>query len=168
MMKQQVLDAFNKHLNAESFSAHLYMSMSAYFQSENMKGMAHWMRLQADEETLHEMKFFDYILARGGKVVLEQVDAPPTDWESPLAAFEAAYAHEQEVTKKINTLVDLVLKESDHASNAFLQWFVTEQVEEEETASEIVEQLKMVGDESGALFLIDKELGLRVAAAPEA
>ncbi len=168
MMKQQVLDAFNEHLNAESYSAHLYMSMSAYFQSKNLKGMAHWMRLQADEETMHEMKFFDYILARGGKVVLDQVNAPPTDWESPVAVFEAAYAHEQLVTGKINSLVDLALKESDHASNAFLQWFVTEQVEEEETASEIVEQLKLVGNDSGALFLIDKELGTRVAASPQA
>ena len=168
MLKQTVLDAFNKHLNAESFSAHLYMSMSAHLQSLNLKGMAHWMRLQADEETMHEMKFFDFIIARGGRVVLDQVDAPPTEWESPLALFEAAYAHEQLVTAKINALVDLALAESDHASNAFLQWFVTEQVEEEESASEIVEQLRLIGDDSGALFLIDKELGQRIASLQEA
>ncbi len=164
MMKPKIQDAFNAHLNAESFSAHLYMSMSACFQSINLKGMAHWMRLQADEETMHEMKFFDYILARGGKVVLDQVNAPPTEWDSPIAIFEAAYGHERMITEKINKLVDLSLAESDHASNAFLQWFVTEQVEEEESVSELVEQLKLIGDDRGALFMLDKELGQRVLA----
>lgn len=164
MMKQKIEDAFNKHLNAESFSAHLYMSMSAYFQSINLKGMAHWMRLQADEETMHEMKFFDYILARGGKVVLDQVNAPPIEWDSPLAVFEAAYGHEQMISDKINKLVDLSLEESDHASNAFLQWFVTEQVEEEESVLEIVDQLKLIEGDRGAFFLLDRELGQRAAA----
>jgi ferritin len=165
MMKQKIEDAFNKHLNAESFSAHLYMSMSAYFQSINLKGMAHWMRLQSDEETTHEMKFFDHILARGGKVLLEKIGAPQTEWDSPLAVFEAAFGHEQMITEKINKLVDLSIAESDHASNVFLQWFVTEQVEEEEAAAEIIEQLKLIGDDNGALFMFDKELGQRVAAA---
>ena len=164
MMKQKIQDAFNKHLNAESFSAHLYMSMSAYFQSINMKGMAHWMRLQADEETMHEMKFFDYILARGGKVELDQVNAPPTEWDSPLAVFEAAYGHEQMISDKINKLVDLSLEESDHASNAFLQWFVTEQVEEEESVLEVVDQLKLIEGDRGAVFMLDRELGQRAAA----
>lgn len=161
MIKDKIQQAFNKHLNAESYSAHLYQSMSAYFQTVNLKGMANWMRLQADEETTHEMKFFDYILARGGKVELGQIDAPPTEWESPLAAFEDAYEHEKLITAKINDLVDLCLSESDHASNAFLQWFVTEQVEEEESVSEIVDQLKLVGDAPGGLFMLDKELGQR-------
>lgn len=161
MFKKEIQDAFNKHLNAESFSAHLYMSMSACFQSMNLKGMAQWMRLQADEETMHEMKFFDYILARGGKVVLDTVNAPPNEWESPLAIFEAAYGHEQMISEKINKLVDLSLAESDHASNAFLQWFVTEQVEEEESVLEIVDQLKLIGDDRGALFVLDRELGQR-------
>ncbi len=161
MMKQKIQDALNAQLNAESFSAHLYMSMSAYFQSVNLKGMAHWMRLQAHEETMHEMKFFDYILSRGGKVALGQIDAPPTEWESPLAVFEAAQEHERQVSAEINGLVDLALAESDHASNAFLQWFVTEQVEEEEAVSEIVDQLKLIGDERGALFMLDRELGQR-------
>jgi ferritin len=165
MLSQKVLDAFNAHLNAEAFSAHIYMSMSAYFQSINLKGMAHWMRLQADEETTHEMKFFDYILSRGGKVVLERIDAPTTEWDSPLAAFEAAYEHEKLITGKINTLVDLSLAESDHASNAFLQWFVTEQVEEEDSVSDIVDQLKLIADDRGALFMLDRELGQRAAAA---
>jgi ferritin len=164
MMKQKIQDAFNAQLNAESFSAHLYMSMSAHFQSSNLKGMAHWMRLQADEETMHQMKFFDYILARGGKVVLDKVNAPPTEWETPLTAFEAALGHEQMITDRINKLVDLSLAESDHASNAFLQWFVTEQVEEEESVSEVVDQLKLIGDNPAALFMLDKELGQRTAA----
>jgi ferritin len=171
MMKQKMEDAFNKHLNAESFSAHLYMSMSAYFQSINMKGMAHWMRLQADEETIHATKFFDYIFSRGGKVILGQIDAPTTEWDSPLSAFEAALGHEQLITDKINKLVDLALAESDHAANAFLQWFVTEQVEEEESVSEIVDQLKIIENDRSALFMLDRELGQRAAASaasPEA
>ena len=171
MLKKKIEDAFNKHLNAEAFSAHLYMSMSAYFQSINLKGMAHWMRMQSEEETTHEMKFFDHILARGGKVSLDKIGAPKIEWESPLAAFEESYQHEQMITDKINKLVDLSIAESDHASNAFLQWFVTEQVEEEEAAMEIIEQLKLIGDDSGALFLFDKELGQRAAPAtptPEA
>jgi ferritin len=122
------------------------------------------MRLQADEETMHEMKFFDYILARGGKVVLDQVNGPPTEWDSPLAVFEAAYGHEQMISDKINKLVDLSLEESDHASNAFLQWFVTEQVEEEESVLEIVDQLKLIEGDRGALFMLDRELGQRAAA----
>lgn len=167
MMKQKIQDAFNAQVNAESFSAHLYMSMSAYLETINLKGMAAWMRLQADEETMHEMKFFDYILSRGGKVILDKVNAPPHEWESPVAIFEAAYGHEQMITDRINKLVDLSLAESDHASNAFLQWFVTEQVEEEESVSEVVDQLKLIGDDRGALFMIDRELGQRAPAAPQ-
>lgn len=168
MLKKKIEDAFNKHLNAEGFSAHLYMSMSAYLESINLKGMASWMRLQANEEKMHEMKFFDFILTRGGKVKLGEVAAPPTEWDSPLAIFEAAYEHEQMISEKVNKLVDLSLAESDHASNAFLQWFVTEQVEEEESVLEIVDQLKLAGDDRGALFMIDRELGQRVPAAPTA
>ena len=165
MMKKKIQDAFNDHLNAESFSAHLYMSMSAHLQSVNLKGMASWMRLQADEETMHEMKFFDFILARGGKVVLDKINAPPVEWDSPLAIFEAAYGHEQMITEKINKLVDLSLAQRDHASNAFLQWFVTEQVEEEESVLEVVDQLTLIGDDRGALFMVDRELGQRAPAA---
>ena len=168
MMNKKLQDALNAQLNAESYSAHLYMSMSAYFQSVNLKGMAHWMRLQAAEETEHELKFFDYILSRGGKVALGQIGAPPTEWDSSLAVFEAAYEHEKQVTVKINKLVDLALAESDHASNAFLQWFVTEQVEEEESVLEIVDQLRLIADDPGALFMLDRELGQRAPAPPAA
>jgi len=166
MMKQKIQDAFNAQLNAEAFSSHLYMSMSAYLQSINLKGMASWMRLQAEEEKMHEMKFFDYVLARGGKVLLDKINEPPTEWESPLAIFKAAYGHEQMISEKINKLVDLAVAESDHASNAFLQWFVSEQVEEEESVLDVVDQLELIGDERGALFMIDRELGQRVPASP--
>jgi ferritin len=168
MLKKKMEDALNKQLNAEGFSAHLYMSMSAYLESINLKGMAAWMRLQSNEEKMHEMKFFDFIISRGGKVALGKINAPPTEWDSPQAIFEAAYGHEQMITEKINKLVDLSLAESDHASNAFLQWFVTEQVEEEESVLEIVDQLKLAGDDRGALFMIDKELGQRAPATPDA
>ena len=164
-MKQEIQDAFNAQLNAESFSAHLYKSMSAFLESSNLKGMAHWMLMQSDEERMHEMKFFDFILSRGGTVVLDKIGAPQTEWKSPLAVFEAAYSHEQMITDKINKLVDLSIAESDHASNAFLQWFVNEQVEEEESVLEIVDQLKMIGDNPSALFMLDKELGQRAAPA---
>ena len=163
MLKKKIENAFNKHLNAEAFSAHLYMSMSAYFQSITLKGMAHWMRMQSEEETTHEMKFFDYILARGGKVRLDKIDAPKIEWESPLAVFEESYQHEQMITDRINKLVDLAIAESDHASNAFLQWFVTEQVEEEESVSRVVDKLKMIDDAPGGIFMMDRELSRRAA-----
>jgi ferritin len=165
MLKPKIQDALQTQVGYELSSAHLYLSMSAYFQSVNLKGMADWMKMQAEEERTHGMMIFDHILARGGEVKLGGIDAPQTDWESPLAAFEAAHAHEQMITGRINDLVDLAIAESDHASNAFLQWFVTEQVEEEDSVMEIVEQLRLVGDDRGALFMLDRELGQRPAAA---
>ena len=165
MISKKIEKAFNDQIQAELYSAYLYLAMSAYFTAENLEGMAHWMRMQAEEENIHMMKFFDYILSRGGKVELDQVNAPPTEWDSPLSAFEAAYGHEQMITAKINALVDLALAESDHASNAFLQWFVTEQVEEEESVLEIIDQLKLIKHDPGALFMLDRELGQRAAAA---
>jgi ferritin len=137
--------------------------MSAWFEGQNLPGMAAWMKNQAMEEYQHAMKFYDHIHERGGTVTLTAIDAVETEWDSTLAVFEATYEHECHVTSLINGLMDLAIKESDHASNAFLQWFVTEQVEEEDTALGIVEQLKMVGDARGALFLLDRELGQRGA-----
>ena len=168
MISQKVQDAFNEQLNAEAYSAYLYLAMSAYFESLNLNGMASWMRVQAQEETAHAMKFFDHVQSRGGRVVLTQIAPPPAEWDSPLAAFEAAYEHETVISEEINKLVDLSIAESDHASNAFLQWFVTEQVEEEESVLQIVDQLKLIGDDRGALFLLERELGQRVAPAGEA
>jgi len=169
MMDQKIQDAFNGQLNAELYSSYLYLSMAAYFQSQGLKGMAHWMQIQAQEENMHAMKFFDFINERGGRVSLTQIDAPKTEWSSPLNVFEDTYNHECKVTGLINELVDLALSEKDHAANTFLQWFVTEQVEEEATAQEIRDKLKLVSDNPVALFMIDQELGQRMPpAAPTA
>lgn len=166
MISQKIQDAFNEQINAETYSAYLYLSMAAYFASINLDGFATWMRVQAQEELLHAMKFFDYINERGGNVSLKPIDGPPTRWDSPIAAFQEAYRHEQKVTGLINNLVDISLQERDHASNAFLQWFVTEQVEEEASADAVVQKLKLAGDHGGGLFMIDRELGARVFAYP--
>lgn len=163
MINPKLQDAFNKQINAELYSSYLYFSMSAYFQNKNLKGMAHWMRIQAQEEMLHVLKFFDFVNGRGGRVKLEAIDKPPVEWNSPLAVFEEGYKHEQKVTRLINDLVDLAIAEKDHAANSFLQWFVDEQVEEEANSDEIVQNLKMIGDNSQGLFLIDKELASRPA-----
>jgi len=162
MLDQKIQDGFNEQLNAELFSSYLYLSMSAYLENQNLKGMAHWMRLQAQEEHDHAMKFFDYLPERGGRVILTKMKAPPTEWSSPLDVFEGACQHECKVTGMINDLVSMSLSEKDHAANAFLQWFVTEQVEEEASAQEIVDKLKLVQDNQVALFMIDQELGKRV------
>ena len=161
MLNERIQDAFNKQINAELFSSYLYVSMAAFFESQNLKGMARWMRLQAQEENMHAMKFFDFINERGGKIVLTQIDAPKTEWSSPLDVFEDTCKHESKVTGLINELVDLSLSEKDHAANAFLQWFVTEQVEEEASVLEITEQLKLTGDQGSMLFMLDRELGQR-------
>ncbi len=168
MISHQIQDAFNDQLNAELYSAYLYLSMSAYFESMNLKGFANWMRTQAQEEMLHAMKFYSFINDRGGRVVLSAIDGPPVKWDSPLAAFEDAYRHEQKVTGLINNLVDLAMQEKDHSAGAFLQWFVTEQVEEEASADAVVQKLKLAGGQGAALFMIDAELATRVFTMPTA
>jgi ferritin len=165
MLNQKLQDGFNDQLNYELYSSYIYLSAAAHFESVNLKGMANWMRSQAQEEVAHAAKFFDHINERGGKVVLKEIAGPKTEWESPLEAFEDAYKHECKVSARINNLVDLAINERDHASDNFLQWFVAEQVEEEASVLEIVEQLKLVGNEPQALFLIDRELGQRTPAA---
>lgn len=166
MLNKKIQDAFNGQINAELCSSYLYLSMSAYFESANLAGMAAWMKIQAQEELLHAMKFFDFINERDGRVGLSQIEAPKTEWESALDVFEDAYAHECKVSGLINELVDLSIGEHDHAANAFLQWFVTEQVEEESTALTIVDKLKRAGDSSVALLMLDGELGQRTPPAP--
>ena len=162
MISKKMEQALNDQINAELYSAYLYLSMVAYFESENLPGFATWMRAQTQEEIMHAMKMYDYVNERGGRVVLESIAEPPAKWESPLAAFEAAYKHEQLVTGRINDLVDLAIKEKDHAANTFLQWFVNEQVEEETSADAVVQQLKMAEGAPGTLFMIDREMGRRV------
>lgn len=166
MMNARIQEAFNKQINAELYSSYLYLAMSAYFASVNLPGFAQWMKCQAQEEVVHAMKFYDFIIERGGTVALSAIDGPATSWESPLNAFEEAYAHEQKVTGLINGLVDLAIEEKDHASNNFLQWFVAEQVEEEDSADGVVQSLKLAGTQGGGLFMIDRELGKRVFTLP--
>ncbi len=164
-MDKKIEKAFNDHLNAEFFSSYLYLSMANYFAASNLEGMTNWMRIQTDEERFHAMKFIAFINDRGGRVVLEQIDKPKTDWASPLEAFQEAYAHERLISKKINALVDLAIKESDHATNTFLQWFVSEQVEEEATAQAIVGKLELIRDNPMGLLMIDQQLGARAPSA---
>jgi ferritin len=168
MLKEKMQGALNSQVNAELYSSYLYLSMSAYFQSISLLGFANWMRVQAQEELVHAMKFYDFINERGGRVQLQPVEGPPMEWSSPLDVFENAYKHEQKVTGLINDLVNLAVKEGDHATNIFLQWFVTEQVEEEASADEVVQKLKLMGDAAGGLFMLDREMAQRVFTPPAA
>jgi len=165
MIKKTMQDALNAQINAETYSAYLYLSMGAYFEAEGMSGFANWMKVQAQEELSHAMKFFDYVNERGGTVTLTAIEGPPTSWSSPLNVFEEVYKHEQKVTSLINDLVDLARSESDHATENFLQWFVAEQVEEEASADDIRQKVKMIGEGSG-LYMLDRELGSRVFTPP--
>ena len=162
MLNPKIEEAFNKQINAEMFSGYLYLSMSAYFESSNLKGMANWMRVQAQEEMSHAMRFYDFIHERGGSVAFTTLDGPKTQWDSPVSVFEDALAHERKVTAMINGLVDLAIEEKDHAANAFLQWFVTEQMEEEATADEVLGKLRLAGEHGMGRFMMDAELGKRV------
>ncbi len=161
MISKTMEQALNKQVNREFYSAYLYLAMSAYFEAANMKGFAKWMRIQAKEEQSHALKIYDFILARSGKPNLGDIEAPKAKWSSPGKVFEEVYAHEQKVTAMIHGLVDLAIKEKDHASFEMLQWFVKEQVEEEEHASAILAQVMCVGDVPGHLFYLDHQLGKR-------
>jgi ferritin len=163
MLNPKLQDAFNKQINAEFCSSYLYLSMAAYFEAEDLKGMAHWMRIQAGEENAHALRIFDFINDRNGRVALTQIDAPKEQWKSPLEAFEDAYKHEQKITAMIGDLMNLVAVEKDGAGHDFLEWFCREQVEEEAAAQLIVAQLKRVGDQGVGLYLLDQELGKRSA-----
>jgi ferritin len=168
MIEQRMQDAINKQINAELYSSYLYLSMAAYFEDLNLPGFANWMRVQTQEENFHAMKFFDYLSERGGRIILDSIVAPPTEWTSPLDVFEYTYKHEQLVTSLINDLVDLSIEIKDHATNNLLQWYVAEQVEEESNADAIVKKLKLMGDAPGGLFMIDQELAARVFVPPVA
>ena len=166
MITKKMQQALNEQINAELYSAYLYLSMEAYFKSENLPGFANWMRAQTQEELMHAMKIYDFLNERGGRVILKPIEEPQTQWDSPLAALEAVYKHEQKVTGLINDLVNLAIGEKDHATNSFLQWFVNEQVEEEASADEVVQKLKRLEKAPGGLFMIDQELGRRVFTPP--
>jgi ferritin len=166
MINAKMEKALNAQLNAEFYSAYLYLSMAAYFESANLAGLANWMRIQFQEEQFHGTRFFDFILERGGKVALAAIDEPEKDWDGPVSVFAATLAHEQKVTGLINDLVYLARDERDNASEIFLQWFVKEQVEEESTADTILGKLKLSEGSPHALLMIDQELGGRVFTPP--
>jgi ferritin len=168
MISKKMQDAINKQINEEMFSAYLYLSMSTYFESVNLKGFANWMRVQYQEESFHAMKFFDYVLERGGTVTLKQIEAPKNKWKGVLDVFQETYKHEQKITSLINNLVTLAMQEKDYAANSFLQWYVNEQVEEEANVTDLLEQLKMIEGKGPALFMLDRELKTRVFTPPAA
>jgi ferritin len=166
MIDERMQDAINEQINWELYSAYLYFSMSAYFDSMSLKGCASWMRVQAMEEQAHTKKFYDFLTTRGGRVMLSEIKAPETEWKSPLDAFEEVLKHEEVVTGRINDLVNLAQELKDHATNSFLQWYVDEQVEEEESADEVIQSLKLNENNPGGLFMIDKELAARTFTPP--
>ncbi len=161
MVTEKMIETLNKQLNAELYSSYLYLSMSAYFEDINLRGFSNWMKVQAREELTHAMKFYDYLIELGKRVDLLAIQKPPKEWDSPLAAFEAAYKHEQHVTGLINNLVEMAIAEKDHATNNMLQWFVAEQVEEEASVDEIVQKIKLAGEDGRGLLIIDRELAQR-------
>ena len=168
MLAESMQDAMNEQIRNEFFSAYQYLSMAAYCETANLPGFAHWMRTQAQEEKEHAMKFYDFILERGGQVELRAIEDPRIEFGSPLEVFEGALEHERKVTAMINDLYALAMEERDYASQTFLQWFVTEQVEEEKNAGDVVETLRMIGGSNEALFLLDRELGQRHSVEQEA
>ncbi|HQN20125.1 MAG TPA: ferritin [Syntrophobacteraceae bacterium] len=168
MISKTLKKTINKQINKELFSEYLYISMQAWFANENLDGMASWMKAQSKEEHFHAMKFFDYLIERGGKVELMAIEKPEVDFGNPLKAFKAALEHEQFVTKSINNLMDIAISENDHASRGFLQWYVDEQVEEEASVDRIVSQLEMIGDNMHGILMLDRELSSRTFTPPEA
>ena len=159
MLTKKLETALNKQINAELYSAYMYLAMSSHFETANLPGFAAWLKAQAGEEVGHAMKILGYVVERRGTVVLDAVDKPPSKWASPLKAFEAVSEHEVKVTGLINKLAELAAAENDHASGVFLQWFISEQVEEEATADQIVQKLKKIGDSANGLLLLDHQLG---------
>lgn len=168
MLGKKLEKALNDQLNYELYSAYVYASMAAWFDSVDMPGFSSWMQIQVREEMVHVQKLFSFISERDGRVKLAQVHEPPFEWESAIAAFQNAYEHECGVSSRIHALVDMAREEKDHAVENFLQWFVTEQVEEEASTKTIVQQLKFLGEDRHALFMIDRELGQRVFTPPAA
>ena len=161
MLLPKMQDALNEQINAELWSAYLYLSMSAWCAKEGKPGMANWFEIQFREEQDHARIFFNYVLQRGGKVTLAPIDAVPTEWKSALDVFESTLAHEQKVTGLINNLYALSVAENDYATTSMLKWFIDEQVEEEETAQGYIDNIKMIKDNGYGLYMLDKELGAR-------
>jgi ferritin len=161
MLNKKIEEELNKQINAEIWSAYLYLSMSAYFEDKNLPGFANWMKVQYQEESTHAMKIFDYVNERGGRVLLQPIEGVKTEWQDTVEVFEETLKHEQYVTGLINNLVNIAIEEKDHATNNMLQWFVSEQVEEEAAADEILQQLKMLQGKKEGVFMLDRELKQR-------
>ena len=165
MLADRIQEAFNVQINNELYSAHLYLSMAAYFESVSLPGFAHWMRLQFEEETSHALKLFDYVNDRDGRVTLYAVEQPPIEFESPHTVMRMALEHEKSVTEMINNLYALAVAERDHASHVLLEWFITEQVEEEKTLDDIVDHMALIGDDGTGLLILDGRLAARTSEA---
>lgn len=161
MINTKLQDAINNQIKEEMDSAYLYLAMSVYCEGKNLRGFAHWLKVQYQEETSHAFKLLNYLGERGGRPTLQAIDAPPAEYGTPVELFSKVLAHEIKITSLINKLYEVAITEKDYAAQIFLQWFIEEQVEEEGTASAILERLKIVGDKGGSLLYIDKELGKR-------
>ncbi len=166
MLSKKLEDAINAQINKELYSAYFYLGMSAYCNTLDLDGFVNFFHVQYQEETFHGMKMYNYLLERGGNVKLSKIDTPPQDFKSPLDVFEQTLEHEKVVTKSINDLMDLAMKENDHATISFLKWYVDEQVEEEATITKLVNKMRLIGDNVGGLFIIDSELKARVFTPP--
>jgi ferritin len=168
MINKRMQDAINEQIKFEIYSANLYLSMSAYIEGKNLKGIAHWLRVQYEEETFHALKLYDYLKNREGQVIIQSIDAPPSEFGTPLETFEKVLEHEQHVTAAINKLYKIAIEENDFAAQIFLQWFVNEQMEEEASASEVIGKMKLIGDRGVDLLYLDTELSARVFVPPTA
>lgn len=166
MLGEKMANGLNGQINKEMYSAYLYMSMSTYANVLGLKGFANWFMVQYHEEMLHAMKIYEYVTRQGSNVVLKEIAQPPSEWKSPLDMFEQTLKHEQFITKSINDLVEVAIAEKDHATQIFLQWYVSEQVEEEENDNDIIAELKMIGDSKPGLLMMDKELATRMVTVP--
>ena len=161
MLSKTIQDAINEQINKELYSSYLYLSMSSYYAESNLSGFAGWMRVQSTEEYAHAMKFYGYVIERNGHVELEAIDKPNAKFKSPVDVFKQVLEHEQKVTGVINKLYELAFKEKDYPTQIMLEWFITEQLEEEKSASDILEQLKMIGDSPVSMIMMDRQLAAR-------
>jgi ferritin len=166
MINKRLEEAINEQINAELYSAYLYLSMGAYFEDKDLPGFANWMRVQFQEEQFHGLRFFDYLAERGGRVALKAIEKPEVNWNSIEAVFEEVCAHEAKVTSLINNLIDIAIEEKDHAAKSFLNWFIDEQVEEEASAAAILSQVKLVSGDGRGILMLDRELAQRVYVEP--
>lgn len=166
MLNKQMLAKLNEQITKETYSGYLYLQMAAWFESQNLSGFANWMKIQAQEEISHMMIFYNYVNERGGMVEFGAIDKPPEDYSSSLDIFEKTLTHEQKVTASINDLMDLAIAEKDYATKNRLEWFISEQVEEEANASELVNKVKLIGEQGNGIFMLDKELSTRTFTMP--